>query len=145
VPFVVDVHDEPGWARLLQTVPLAGEHARGIGVPSGGGALYHPDYSVEPVRHPLAEVSQTESGVQQALLLPGQASVPAAGAATADKAADSPEAGGGTTGGTSPGRRQGGTADADIDRERSELGYSIDAYGVINLRRPEDPRKEPVN
>ncbi|HLX06704.1 MAG TPA: Type 1 glutamine amidotransferase-like domain-containing protein, partial [Thermoanaerobaculia bacterium] len=53
VPFVVDVHDEPGWGRLLQAVPRAGEHARGFGIPSGGGAVYHPDYSVEPVRHPL--------------------------------------------------------------------------------------------
>jgi hypothetical protein len=138
VPFVVDVHDEPGWARLLQTVPLAGEHARGIGIPSGGGALYHPDYSVEPVRHPLVEVSQTENGLQQALLLPGQASAPAAGAATADAAAESPAAGG-------PDRRQGGAETADLDRERSELGYSIDADGVIDLRRPEDPQKEPVN
>ncbi|HXO26731.1 MAG TPA: Type 1 glutamine amidotransferase-like domain-containing protein, partial [Thermoanaerobaculia bacterium] len=78
VPFVVDVHDEPGWGRLLQAVPRAGEHARGIGIPSGGGAIYHPDYSVEPVRHPLVEVSQAESGMQQALLLPGQAAGPAA-------------------------------------------------------------------
>lgn len=76
VPFVVDVHDEPGWGRLLQAVPRAGEHARGFGIPSGGGAVYHPDYSVEPVRHPLVEVSQTENGLQQALLLPGQASEP---------------------------------------------------------------------
>ena len=78
VPFVVDVHDEPGWGRLLRAVPRAGEHARGIGIPSGGGALYHPDYSVEPVRHPLVEVSQAESGMRQALLLPGQASGPVA-------------------------------------------------------------------
>ncbi|HYL05234.1 MAG TPA: Type 1 glutamine amidotransferase-like domain-containing protein [Thermoanaerobaculia bacterium] len=153
VPFVVDVHDEPGWAHLLQAVPRAGEHARGIGIPSGGGALYHPDYSVEPVRHPLVEVSQTESGLQQALLLPGQASAPAAGteaaggggAAAAAADADSPAAGGGTGGSPSPERRHGGAEAADLDRERSDLGYSIGADGVIELRRPEDPKKEPVN
>jgi peptidase S51-like protein len=72
VPFVVDVHDEPSWARLNRVVPKAGEHARGFGIPSGAGALYHPDYSVEPVRHPLVEVSLTEEGVRQALLFPGQ-------------------------------------------------------------------------
>jgi hypothetical protein len=73
VPFVVDAHDEPGWVRLMQIVPKAGEHARGIGIPSGGGAIYHPDFSVEPVRHPLTEVSQTEEGVvRQALLFPGE-------------------------------------------------------------------------
>jgi peptidase E len=73
VPFVVDAHDEPGWAQLLRVVPKAGEHARGFGIPTGGGAVYHPDYSVEPVRHPLTEVSLTEEGtVRQALLFPGE-------------------------------------------------------------------------
>jgi peptidase E len=73
VPFVIDVHDEPSWARLSQIVPLAGEHARGFGIPTGGGALYHPDHSVEPVRHPLVEMSRTEEeGVRQSLLLPGE-------------------------------------------------------------------------
>jgi Peptidase family S51 len=133
VPFVVDVHDEPGWGRLLRAVPRAGEHARGIGIPSGGGALYHPDYSVEPVRHPLVEVSQTENGTQQALLLPGQASGPAA----------EPEP-------AAPGRppepaAQAVEAVAELEQERSELGYSIGADGVIEIHRPADPTKEPVN
>jgi cyanophycinase len=75
VPFVVDVHDEPSWSRLLRAVPRAGEHARGFGIPTGGGALYHPDYSVEPVRHPLTEVTVDEEGVvHQALLFPGERS-----------------------------------------------------------------------
>lgn len=72
VPFVVDAHDEPAWSGLLRVLPKAGEHARGFGIPSGGGALYHPDYSVEPVRHPLTEVELTESGPRQALLFPGE-------------------------------------------------------------------------
>lgn len=72
VPFVVDAHDEPSWTRLHQIVPKAGEHARGFGIPSGGGAIYHPDYSVEPVRHPLVEVNVTDEGVRQALLFPGE-------------------------------------------------------------------------
>lgn len=74
VPFIIDVHDEPDWHRLSQIVPRAGEHARGFGIPSGGGALFHPDYSVEPVRHPLVEMSRTDDGVQQSLLLPGEVS-----------------------------------------------------------------------
>ncbi len=72
VPFVVDAHGEPDWPDLYRVLPKAGEHARGFGIPSGGGALYHPDYSVEPVRHPLTEVEITESGLRQALLMPGQ-------------------------------------------------------------------------
>ncbi len=71
VPFVIDVHDEGSWQGLHRAVPRAGEHARGFGIPTGGGALYHPDYSVEPVRHALTEVEATEGGLRQALLLPG--------------------------------------------------------------------------
>jgi cyanophycinase len=73
VPFILDAHDEPGWTHLLGMVPKAGEHARGFGIPAGGGAVYHPDYSVEPIRHPLTEVSLGEEGqVKQALLFPGE-------------------------------------------------------------------------
>jgi hypothetical protein len=71
VPFVIDVHDEPSWSGLLRAVPKAGELARGFGIPSGGGALYHPDYSLEPVRHTLTEVESTASGLRQAVLFPG--------------------------------------------------------------------------
>ena len=103
MPFVVDAHDEPGWARLLQIVPKAGEHARGFGIPTGGGAVYHPDYSVEPVRHPLTEVSVGEDGtVRQALLFPGET----AEAQPAERATFSPEVqellGAGGSGGEGP-------------------------------------------
>jgi len=85
VPFVVDAHDEPSWSRLLKAVPRAGEHARGFGIPTGGGAIYHPDYSVEPVRHPLTEVTVNEEGeVRQALLFPGERSEPEEGAAAVE-------------------------------------------------------------
>ncbi len=81
VPFVVDVHDEPSWSRLAAAVAKSGELARGFGVPTGGGALYHPDYSLEPVRHPLTEMQLTPEGPRQALLFPGEggAAPPAAG------------------------------------------------------------------
>ena len=71
VPFVIDVHDEPAWSGLLRAVPRAGELARGFGIPSGGGALYHPDYSLEPIRHTLTEVEATPGGLRQAVLFPG--------------------------------------------------------------------------
>ena len=73
VPFVVDAHDEPNWTLLTRVVPKAGEHVRGFGIPSGGGAVYHPDYSMEPIRHPVVEVSVSDEGqVRQALLFPGE-------------------------------------------------------------------------
>ncbi len=151
VPFVVDVHDEPGWARLLQAVPKAGEHGRGIGIPSGGGALYHPDYSVEPVRHPLTEVSQTEAGVQQALLLPGVASEPAApptaaGAADAGEPANTADT---ADPADSASRPSPGNGDSDeptdpTEQSRRQLGYSIGSDGIIEIRRP-DPAEESIN
>lgn len=77
VPFVVDVHDEPNWSGLQRALPKAGEHARGFGIPSGAGALYHSDYSVEPVRSPLTEMERAETGgLRQALLLPGAGETP---------------------------------------------------------------------
>jgi len=72
VPFLIDAHDEPSWSGLQRAVPKAGEHARGLGIPSGGGALYHPDYSIEPVRHPVAEVEAAESGPRLSLLFLGE-------------------------------------------------------------------------
>lgn len=78
VPFVVDVHDEPSWSRLLSAVSRVGELTRGVGIPAGGGALYHPDYSLEPIRQPANEVSLGEDGPRQALLMPGGAGEPAA-------------------------------------------------------------------
>lgn len=116
VPFVVDAHDEPGWARLHKAVQRAGEHGRGLGIPSGAGAIYHPDYSVEPVRHAIVEMHQTEEGTRQSLLLPGRQPEPAQPAAAGDKAA----------------------------AQREALGYTIRPDGIIELERPEDPG-EPVH
>jgi hypothetical protein len=77
VPFVVDVHDEPTWTHLSQRVRRGGEHARGYGIPTGGGAVYHADYSLEPVRHPVTEIELDEQGeVRSSLVLPGQKEEP---------------------------------------------------------------------
>jgi len=79
VPFVIDAHDEPSWSRLLRAVARTGENARGFGIRSGGGALYHPDYSIEPVREPLTEVTLGEDGPRQSLLFPGSGEAPTDG------------------------------------------------------------------
>lgn len=71
-PFVVDVHEPPPWQRLSQIVRESG--VRGIGIPSGGGAIFYPDWTLEPVRHALVEVTLGDDGVRQAFILPpGQA------------------------------------------------------------------------
>jgi cyanophycinase-like exopeptidase len=57
VPFVIDAHDEGrNWGRLRRTIRLLGGTAEGIGIPAGGGLIYHPDRRVEAVRRPLYQL-----------------------------------------------------------------------------------------
>jgi cyanophycinase-like exopeptidase len=70
VPFVIDVHDEPEWQRLSRTILETSEHSRGLGIPSGGGAIFHPDWSIEPVRRPLVEFTVCDEAVKRTLLFP---------------------------------------------------------------------------
>jgi hypothetical protein len=70
-PFFVGVHDEPDWTGLAEAVTAAGERERGIGVPLGGGAIVHPDITIEPVRKALTELFVENGQLRRALLLPG--------------------------------------------------------------------------
>jgi hypothetical protein len=73
VPFIIDAHDEGReWGRLRRAVRLLDGAAKGIGIPAGGGLIYHPDRSVEAVRRPLHELSAVGGEVRDALLLPKQ-------------------------------------------------------------------------
>ena len=73
VPLLIGVHEEPEWAALGERVAALEGSARGIGIPSGSGAVVHPDLSVEPVRKTLVEVSLVDGAVRHALLWPGRA------------------------------------------------------------------------
>jgi hypothetical protein len=69
VPFVVDAHDEGrGWGRLRRMVRLLGGAAKGIGIPAGGGLIYHPDGGVEAVRRPLLELSFEGGAINESSL-----------------------------------------------------------------------------
>jgi len=70
VPYLVDAHAEPDWLGLANALPMAGQHVRGLGIPSGGGAFIHPDLTVEPVRTPLTELTLLGETVSRALLFP---------------------------------------------------------------------------
>lgn len=73
VPAVVGVHDEEDdWRRLRALLTRAEAPVRGLGIPSGGGLVYHPDGAVEPVRHPVHELVPEEGGLRHSLLLPGR-------------------------------------------------------------------------
>lgn len=71
VPFVVAAHDEQNdWEELKEAVRQAGGVRRGLGIPTGGGAAYHPDRSLEPIRHALHEIELLGGELKQRLLLP---------------------------------------------------------------------------
>ena len=58
VPFIIGAHEESdNWKTTTELLRLSATDTRAIGLPSGGGAIYHPDHTVEPLRHPLVELS----------------------------------------------------------------------------------------
>ena len=71
LPFIVSAHDEKrDWAALKKAVQMAGPNVRGIGIPHGGGAIFHMDQSLEPVRFPIYEFTMRENEIEQNTLLP---------------------------------------------------------------------------
>lgn len=75
-PFYVGAHDEENeWWNLRALVNLAGEGARGIGIPAGGGLIFSADGSLEPIRKTLVEFCKTGEAIVESLLLPGEGQV----------------------------------------------------------------------
>lgn len=70
-PFVVDAHAEDSdWAELRAVVRARGEGARGMGIPRGGGLVYHADGTLEAVRHPLTELTLRADELVSAVIFP---------------------------------------------------------------------------
>jgi peptidase E len=70
-PFYIGAHEEQDeWWNLKLLVNSSPAGARGIGIPFGGGAIYHPEGSLEPVRKPLIELLKTEDQVRESMLVP---------------------------------------------------------------------------
>jgi hypothetical protein len=40
----------------------------GIGIPAGGGMVYHPDYSIEPIRYPLYDFSIEDGRISESMI-----------------------------------------------------------------------------
>ena len=71
VPYIVSAHDEKrDWAELKQAVQTAGPNVRGIGIPHGGGAIFHMDQSLKPVRFSIHEFTVRENEIEHNVLLP---------------------------------------------------------------------------
>lgn len=76
VPAVIDVHDEGDWDDLRKIVKHLGETNRGYGIPAGGGAAYHPDWSFEAIRHHLVEFSYLAEEIKRSLVFPRDTKIP---------------------------------------------------------------------
>lgn len=58
VPFVIGAHEESdNWKTTRELLRLSGPGKTAIGLPTGGGAIYHRDHTVEALRHPLVKLS----------------------------------------------------------------------------------------
>jgi cyanophycinase len=72
-PFYVGAHEEnEEWWNLRVLVNLAHSGAQGVGIPMGGGAIYRPDGTLEPIRRPLVELVKQGDEVSERLLVPLQ-------------------------------------------------------------------------
>jgi hypothetical protein len=71
VPAIIDAHDESReWTRLSNTVRMLEGSSIGLGIPTGGGLVFHSDGTIEPLRHPVHEFSCASTGVEHSLLFP---------------------------------------------------------------------------
>lgn len=71
VPALIDVHDEQrDWTRLTSTVRMLEGSIGGLGIPTGGGVLFHSDGSAEALRHPVHEFHYDGVRVVHSLLMP---------------------------------------------------------------------------
>ena len=61
VPFIIGAHEEStNWQTTRELLRLSAPGSKAIGLPTGGGAAYHPDRAIEPLRHPLVELSLSD-------------------------------------------------------------------------------------
>ena len=68
-PFYVGAHDEENdWWDLRALVNLSQSDTRAIGLPAGGGAVYHSDGTLEPLRKPLIEIVKEDSKITENLI-----------------------------------------------------------------------------
>ena len=71
VPHAIDVRGEADdWPALRDQVRSQGGGLQGLGIPRGGGLIYHPSHRVEAIRYPVCELAWREQGVCASLLLP---------------------------------------------------------------------------
>jgi hypothetical protein len=69
VPFIVGVHDEKNeWHDIRRVLNITKSSFPAIGIPSGGGLIYHPDHSIEPVHKTLYEFALEDEHIKVNIL-----------------------------------------------------------------------------
>jgi cyanophycinase len=70
-PFYVGAHDEENdWWDLRALVNLSQADTRAIGIPTGGGAVYQSDGTLEPIRKHLTELTKESARITENVLTP---------------------------------------------------------------------------
>lgn len=73
-PYYVSVHEEEcNWSQLKQLIEEGGQYDKGFGISAGGGMIYHPDSTIEPIRNTINEIlkpDSSEKDVSTQILLP---------------------------------------------------------------------------
>ncbi|HEY2360815.1 MAG TPA: Type 1 glutamine amidotransferase-like domain-containing protein [Candidatus Angelobacter sp.] len=70
-PFYVGAHDEGNdWWDLRALVNLSLTDTRAIGIPTGGGAVYQFDGTLEPIRKHLTELTRESATITENVLTP---------------------------------------------------------------------------
>jgi hypothetical protein len=65
VPFIVGVHDENNeWHDIRRVLNITKSSFPAIGIPSGGGLIYHPDHSIEPIHKTLYEFALEDEHIK---------------------------------------------------------------------------------
>ncbi len=71
LPYVIGAHEEKdGWRRLRAALPRTRISLAALGIPAGGGAIFHADHSVEPVRKSLQEFRLENDQLEVNVLYP---------------------------------------------------------------------------
>lgn len=72
VPFLIAVHGEKeGWQEVVDILKLLNTSSvEALGIPSGGGVIYHPDHTMEPLRHPVEQFKLAGNRIVKSILLP---------------------------------------------------------------------------
>jgi hypothetical protein len=71
VPYAVATRDEADdWPILRDQVRERRGTLQGLGIPRGGGLVYHPNHRIEAIRHPVCELAWRDAAVCSSILLP---------------------------------------------------------------------------